>query len=60
MAKKKKETKKKCCGKFIKKGKQCGKCPIVETCTLEEKVVSFNEKKKKKDKKKTKKDSKKK
>lgn len=48
MGTKSKKSKKKCCGKFIKKGKHCKHCPV------------FLKKKKKKDKKKKNKDTKKK
>lgn len=53
MAKKKtKKTKKSCCGKYLKKGKHCSRCPILikEKCkelTTEE-VGSKKKKKKKK------------
>jgi len=31
-------AKKKCCGKFIKKGKHCGSCPIKDDCKKQQKL----------------------
>ncbi len=51
MGAKGKKSKKKCCGKFIKKGKHCKHCPV---------FLKKKKKKKKKDKKKKNRDTKKK
>ncbi len=39
-------VKKKCCHKFVKKGKHCSKCPIVDECALQEKIITAKKKKK--------------
>jgi len=51
LGKAKKKAKKKCCGKFRKKGKHCKRCPIIFNLKKRKKA----EKKKKADKKKKKK-----
>ena len=56
MGKQKKKAKKKCCGKFRKKGKHCKRCPIILNAKKKKKGTK---KKKKTDKKKKKKDRKK-
>jgi hypothetical protein len=47
----KKKLKKSCCGKYLKKNKQCSKCPALlkETCKLKtkEKIAKKKAKKKK-------------
>lgn len=56
---KEKKVKKKCCAKFVKKGKHCGKCPIADDCDMKDSVMAQQKdkktkkagKKKKKDKK---------
>ncbi len=52
--------KKKCCAKFIKKGKYCSRCPAAGECELQGEVRQVKAKKKKKKKKKAKKKNKKK
>jgi len=64
----KKQVKKKCCGKFTKKGKHCGSCPLTgasKKCKADKKYckecdVAENGKRDKQDKKRKEKDSKKK
>ena len=59
MGKKKKKVKKSCCGKYLKKGKHCSRCPVLikakcrELARAQEKGKAG--KKKKKDRKKKKK-----
>ncbi len=60
--KKKKKVKKSCCGKYLKKGKHCSKCPVLvkakckqlsgESCKVGEGKEKKAKKKKKKKKKK--------
>lgn len=44
MGKDKKKTKKKCCGKYLEKGKHCKNCPLL----LREEGAAIKEKKEKK------------
>ncbi len=56
MGKKKKKAKKSCCGKYLKKGKHCSRCPVLIKAKCrqlsEEQGKAGGKKKKKKKKKK--------
>jgi len=54
--KSKKKVKKSCCGKYLKKGRHCSKCPalVKEACKLKTEEKAAAKKAKKKDKKKKK------
>ncbi len=58
MGKKKKKVKKSCCGKYLKKGKHCSKCPVLIKAKCKqlsrEQAGDGSKKKKKKKKKKNK------
>lgn len=52
--KRKKNVKKSCCGKYLKRGKHCSKCPLLikNKCKLQAEGKGVTKKAKKKDKKK--------